>query len=259
MFEGTKRLSEKTASNSDSEFARAWERIWPLIKVKKISSINARALVPHAPSTNELFYSRDLNLTAVFDTAIIPFDSGYPCTDAQGYFVAATTYTYGRASVCSHEEYLDAGTIPFIVLPNLPGDPFGNVRVGDLVIVYVQKESSEQIVFGIFGDKGPHFEVGEGSIALNQSILGADHLIMNSRDLDKIDIDAEDAKILNLSVLVIGGSQPEDVSAEGLKLSGKRAFAIWAGADRQPLDRLRRCAGYAKTNPHDLKLSDTPR
>ena len=112
---------------------------------------------------------------ALFRDNIIPKDrNGYPCRyDAadgarNGYFVSSTTLenaTPARADGCAVHRYLDAETVPFVVLP-LGG--FGQVHIGDIAVV----QSKDQTVYALVGDEGPGTKLGEASIALNAKLLG---------------------------------------------------------------------------------------
>ena len=81
-----------------------------------------------------------------------------------GFYVSTTSLQDPRYSTADRRRYVDAQSIPFIVLPAAHFRAWG-VRMGDLA--WVQKLDGNDVVCGcgaIFADAGP--SVGEGSAEL---------------------------------------------------------------------------------------------
>jgi Fungal chitosanase of glycosyl hydrolase group 75 len=84
---------------------------------------------------------------------------------APGFYVSTTALEDTRFSEKAQRRYVDAETVPFIVLP----DRFGmGVRLGDLGFAYNTLGVDSE--FFIYADTGPHGQIGEGSIALAKSL-----------------------------------------------------------------------------------------
>lgn len=86
---------------------------------------------------------------------------------APGYFVSTTTLTNPAFPRQASGHYIDASTIPFIVMP---GGRFRNftsakpLRLGDVGVAYNRQNG--KLCFAQFADTGPAGKIGEGSIAL---------------------------------------------------------------------------------------------
>ncbi len=235
-----------------------WKDIWPLIRDKKLKSYDLKSVAPNAPGGYNMFYWKDRKLTALTKRAIIPSTrDGYPCVRGSesrypGYFVAATTLTRPgamRADGCEPQSYLDASEIPFFVLP---GGDFGHIEIGDIVVGYLKRGQTEQVVFGIAGDAGPIEQFGEGSIAFHQALRGKPiEPVMNVQDVNALDIDPDFLKKENatLAILVLGGSKKRlggDYSRTNIEKIGRDELARWNGSERLT-ERLAACV--ARTKP----------
>ena len=87
---------------------------------------------------------------------------------APGFFVSATSLvTRGNLRTDDPRRYIDASTIPYIVLPPSAMHA-GHARLGDIAAVFNRR--NERIAFGIFADVGPKLQIGEGSIALAKAL-----------------------------------------------------------------------------------------
>jgi hypothetical protein len=63
--------------------------------------------------------------------------------------------------------YVDASSIPYVVLPP-PVMHVGAARLGDVAAVFNRR--NERLAFAIFADVGPKVHIGEGSIALADTL-----------------------------------------------------------------------------------------
>ncbi len=94
------------------------------------------------------------------DPSGVPFiqDAGDP---APGFYVSTTALVDPRFPIHSCRRYVDASTVPYIVLPR--GMP-GGARLGDLAVVMNLETGA--VCGAIYADIGPRGKLGEGSMAL---------------------------------------------------------------------------------------------
>jgi hypothetical protein len=247
VFRGPERLQK-------DQLVREWKDFWPLIRDRKLKSFELKDLAgPNVPEGYYLFYWKERNMTALFRNTIVPATrDGYPCVHGResrfpGYFVAATTLNQNggaRNDGCTPARFIDAEQIPFFVLPH---GGFGDVGIGDIVVARLKRDGADRVVYGVIADAGPPTQLGEGSIALNASLLGKrGDTVMNVRDVDALDIDGP-----AVSVLVLGGTRDMlkgDYSRRNIEAIGRREFWHWSGADGDPLRRLDACMAQAVVN-----------
>ena len=243
LYKGSQRLSGEA-------FTTGWKAIWPKIRDRLLRSVTlAEAYGKGVPEKFYFFYSHEHGLLALFRDNIIPKDrGGYPCRyDAadgvrNGYFVSSTTLenrTPARSDGCAVRRYLDAETVPYIVLPR---GGFGQVRVGDIAIV----QSKDRTVYALVGDEGPGTKLGEGSIALNASLLGkTGDPLLSMKDTWAIDIEGR-----AVSVLVLGGTHMSlngDYSPRNIEAVARQELKRWNG-DGDPMARFEACKTTAPAN-----------
>lgn len=226
LFRGGKKLARP-------DLAPFWAQIWPLIRDRKLKSVSLSSVVgPKVAESYYFFHSRADNLTAFLKDTIVPKTrDGYPClhdpaSPHAGYFLSATTLVDHSAPVrgdgCRPGHYMDSEIVPFIVLPR---GGFGKVGIGDAAIVRMEGNT----IFAIVGDAGPAHRIGEGSIALNQMLLGKNGPAMNTRDVYAIDISGK-----AVSMLVLGGTSASfngDYSPRNIRAVSERLFREWSGGD----------------------------
>jgi hypothetical protein len=102
---------------------------------------------------------------------IVVDDDGEPVVQqpgdpAPGFYVSTTSLEDTSKEDSDPRRYLDATTVPYIVIP---GGRFGQARLGHPVLVV--DERTGQRVKGIVGDIGPRFKIGEASMFLAASIV----------------------------------------------------------------------------------------
>lgn len=92
-----------------------------------------------------------------------------------GYYVSTTALFDSSFTVRDPQRYVNSMEIPYIVLPG-NGDfkQITGIQLGDFAVVY--NRSNEKLVFAICADIGPKSQIGEGSIALSQT-LGNDPFV----------------------------------------------------------------------------------
>ena len=243
VYKGSQRLSGEA-------FTSGWKAIWPKIRDRALKSLTlAQANGGGVPEKFYFFYSHEHGLLALFRDNIIPKDrAGYPCRydeadgPRNGYFISSTTLENGtpaRADGCAVHRYLDAETVPFVVLP-LGG--FGQVRIGDIAVV----QSKDRTVYALVGDEGPGTKLGEASIALNAKLLGKfGEPLLTMKDTWAIDIQGRP-----VSLLVLGGTNKSlngDYSPRNIEAVAQRELKRWNG-DGDPMTRFDACKTAAPGN-----------
>lgn len=252
------------------EFLNTWNRIWPRVANKeKIYVDLAAQLGPDQASKipYRIFYANDV--AAVFKPAIMPFEGNFPCirdskSDAPGYFVAATSDRkpdrVSRSS-CDGSRYLDATSIPFIVVPQRL---FPDVEIGDVAIGFAKTSSGDRLVFGVVGDLGPPQKFGEASIAFNEGLLNMSVPPMNAKDVDLRDIDLIEEPgqggIKKMALLVLANTASafhENYTPANIEAVGRQVLARWNGAGN-PSTRLSRCIDSLPSNEPEHPQTSAP-
>lgn len=95
-----------------------------------------------------------------------PFVQG-PDDPFPGYYVSATALVDHTRPVNDPLRYVDASKIPYIVLPGGMARELG-ARPGDFSVVLNQRNA--RMSYAIFGDVGASDRIGEGSVALAESL-----------------------------------------------------------------------------------------
>lgn len=138
----------------------------------------------------------------------------------RGYYVSTTSLRNTAGSVSASSTYVNAGKIPYVVLPPEFMDQFG-VALGDLAVVINRKNGKSSPA--IFADVGPRGRIGEGSVALARA-LGLD---ANPR--------RGGTGVPSIAYLVFPGSGlgPGRLrTAREIKSSTFKTFREWGGAKR---------------------------
>lgn len=110
--------------------------------------------------------------------SIIAFKSdGKPCDEVDGFLVSATALRDDSVKDdCSFSKYVDAMTVPAIVLPGRlkkktpTGFESRGARVGDLAAVL--SGDGKLLTYAVVGDTGPAKELGEATVALAWKLRG---------------------------------------------------------------------------------------
>jgi len=244
VFSGTQKLSKDA-------FVSNWLSMWPKIRDRSLKPVVLADVMGDLPKEFYFFHWRERGLTAFFKDNIIPKDrEGYPCRYQSadglrnGYFISSTTLENNarpRPDGCSPNRYLDAETVPFIVLPK---GGFGHVQIGDVAVVRFK----DRLVYAVVGDAGPATKLGEGSIALNAKLLGKfGEPFVNMKETWSLDIDSGGP----VSILVLGDTRGRlngDYSPRNVEAVARREFARWNGGGH-PLSRFEACQAMAPVNP----------
>lgn len=110
-----------------------------------------------------------------------PTGKGMPCVDTDKYLISMTADVsiaggFDKQGDCDPSKWIDALTIPAIVLPSPSG---GSKTEFDAVtatvrsaVVVMTLAGPRRLVFGIVGDKGPPAELGEATVEMNRMLNG---------------------------------------------------------------------------------------
>lgn len=143
----------------------------------------------------------------------------------KGYFVSATSLKAdARRPVCDQRRYLNALTVPFAIYPGHANFTGRGVGVRDLVIYY--NPAARRLVFGIIGDRGPRWGLGEGSIAFGKALRGVRRDPANRREANALGLSRIHALIFPRASL-----RPPYTVAR-IRAAGRQALRAWGGRRR---------------------------
>ncbi|HEV7305563.1 hypothetical protein [Ensifer sp.] len=164
-----------------------------------------------------------------------PGKVGMPCMDENGYLVSMTADTavnggFNRVGDCDQKKWIDALTVPALVLPG--GSPFQKDGAGKRsAVVAMTVGEGQQVALGMVGDTGPGDEIGEASVEMNRILNGLPPgTIPNSRADAKARFQAG-----RTVFLVFPGDDnrvPRPINAETVKAFTESRFKAWGGKDR---------------------------
>jgi hypothetical protein len=186
------------------------------------------------------------------DSGIIPFKNGKPCPEVGGFLVSATAlHANPIEDVCDINQYLDAATVPALVLPQgikqasghraPTGFDLANAKLGDLIVAI--SPSSTAPVYGVVGDAGPATKLGEGSVALNGQLKNINVPPKNYKDVTTHWV------VGDATVLIFPGTRDIKspyLTADRINRDAAAKFAQWGGGDvDQAMTRLKTCSTAA--------------
>ncbi|OGB27188.1 MAG: hypothetical protein A3I66_11590 [Burkholderiales bacterium RIFCSPLOWO2_02_FULL_57_36] len=178
--------------------------------------------------------------------SIIPFKNGKPCSPKNGFLISATAlHKPAINDVCDTNNYVDSLIVPALVIPKNPSktqlSEFAkrNAKVGDLVVAMVP--GTAKPVFAVVGDTGPAGELGEGSLALNGSLLGKKAEPTNYLEVrGKGAFKGKAWTVPKAIVIVFPGSRDTAnpfMTRDRIDESAQQRFEKWGG-----LERMNACA-----------------
>jgi hypothetical protein len=168
--------------------------------------------------------------------SIIPFKHGKPCDPVDGFLVSATSlHKRNITDVCDISNYVDALTVPALVLPKGESGFFTRgARVGDLAVVMLPNSTSP--VFAVVGDTGPKNELGEGSVALAGKLLGKTEPPKNYDEIrGRREFVGRGWVVPRSFVLIFSRTLDEQnpfMTTERINEAAKRKFENWGGVAR---------------------------
>ncbi len=159
----------------------------------------------------------------VTDAAGQPVVQG-PADPAPGFFVSRTSLEDRSRAERDPRRYVDASSIPYIVLPGGAANRQflreAGVRLGDLAVVHNRRTG--RTAFAIWADTGPAHHLGEGSIALAEA-LGYDNTSPRSGGTE-----AEE----NLTLVLGGSGRGWPRTRAQIEADAAARFAAWGGEPR---------------------------
>jgi hypothetical protein len=136
-----------------------------------------------------------------------------------GYYISQTSLFDKTKQRTDPARYINAGAIPYIVLPAEPGlKESSRAVLGDFAVVVNAR--NWLMTFAIFADQGPRGKIGEGSIALAELLQ-----IPSSPKTGGVDGDI-------IYVVFPGSGNGQPRTAQEIDREGERAFNQWGGPGR---------------------------
>jgi hypothetical protein len=160
--------------------------------------------------------------------------TGKPCVTADGYLVSKTADVsvadgWSREGDCDQSKWIDALTIPALVLPEASEFQARKALTRNFVVVMTLQQ--KRVAYGIVGDTGPKDELGEASVEMNR--------ILNGLPPGTIPRNRQDAKERfqapkSLVVIFPGGQNrlSYPVTPERVQDQVKARFEAWGGESR---------------------------
>lgn len=157
-----------------------------------------------------------------------------PCI-VDGYLVSMTADVavdggFARVGDCDQSKWIDALTVPAIVLPKNSQFTGLGVKKRSLVVA-LSRSDTKRIVYGIVGDFGPPKQIGEATVAMNRSLNG-----LPDNDVPKHRQDAKDRFQAGRTAILLfpGGERvlSRPISRDRIEVSGADALTKLGGADK---------------------------
>jgi hypothetical protein len=137
---------------------------------------------------------------------------------APGFFVSPTSLQNPDRPIADPRRYVNASTIPYIVLPALVRDR-GGVRLGDFATV--RNRRNGRVSHAIFADGGPRGKIGEGSIALAKALKIPSSPKHGGTDLKDV-----------VYVVFAGSGNRRPRTKAAIDAKGKHLLEAWGGLER---------------------------
>ncbi|SAK66656.1 Fungal chitosanase [Caballeronia calidae] len=118
---------------------------------------------PHPRKNTAILKLRDG--TILFDAKLSLDTDGPGTIQGDSTRQLTTSLTYSDSKYRKYDKYLNAGAIPFIVVPPTLRTR-AQIEIGDLAAVV----SGNRIAYAVVGDSGPAYNLGEGSLKLHQEL-----------------------------------------------------------------------------------------
>lgn len=155
--------------------------------------------------------------------------NGRPCVipsgEYAGYFVSTTSQVADASKdSCDQERYLNSLTLPFAIYPGHSN--FTNRGVGKKDIVVIHNPANGRVEYGIIGDRGPRWGLGEVSVHFARYLRNLPANPRTRRETYAYVVPR--ANVLILSAATI---EPP-YTLEKIRAEGSRAFEQWGGMQR---------------------------
>lgn len=186
-------------------------------------------------------YSDPQDVWSVLSDQIIEKDSasGKPCITAEGYLVSMTADVavpggFNRVGDCDQSKWIDALTMPAIVLPGHSSASPSQFRERGAklrsTVVVVSPGPDHRVVAGIVGDTGPIREIGEANIAMNRKLNGLADDENPKHRADAI----QRFQVKRSAIIVLPGDDmvlPRPISADSIAARGEQVVAAFGGPE----------------------------
>lgn len=158
-----------------------------------------------------------------------------PCITPDGYLVSMTANPsvadgHKREGDCDQEKWIDAFTVPAIVVPGASQFQVLGTKVRNMVVAFAPG-ASMRVVPGIVGDVGPRQELGEATVAMNRTLNG-----LPETDLPKHRPDALTRfQVERAAVLVFPGAAtvlPYPITPARVASAGDEVLSKFGGAGK---------------------------
>jgi hypothetical protein len=176
------------------------------------------------------------------------FAKDRPCIADGGFFVSKTKLSrHAPKDSCDQSAWLDANEEKAFVLPQhwfadwtTPGaQRWASFEPGDVVVAYRAAEGDrpETWVYGVVGDAGPIYKLGEATLAFNWQLHRRRGAIRDEiRTYRKaIELDTDTLKPQQIPLLVLEGTAPAlggDYSSANIDAKAREVFDGWGGPER---------------------------
>ena len=164
-------------------------------------------------------------------------DTGKPCVTADNYLVSMTADVavaggFNRVGDCDQAKWIDALTIPALVLPgDSPNEFDARTATTRSLVVVMTLGDPHRIAYGIVGDKGPADELGEASVEMNRILNGLPDGSVPRNYEDAVD-HYQAPKSL---VLVFPGTPnrlTRPIAPDRVRQAATERFEAWGGEER---------------------------
>ena len=165
--------------------------------------------------------------------------TGKPCLTSDGYLVSMTADVavaggWNRVGDCDQSKWIDALTVPAIVLPkktaSTPSQFLARGVAKRSLVTAISRGPNRQVVHGVVGDFGPANEMGEASIAMNRALNG-----LPETEAPKHRQDAIDRFQAGRSAILLfpgdGFILDRPISGPRIATAGQAALTAYGGAD----------------------------
>ena len=173
--------------------------------------------------------------------------TGKPCVTSDGYLVSKTADVaiaggWARDGDCDQSKWIDALTIPALVLPL--SSPFQPRKALMRSLVVAMTLDQKHIAYGIVGDAGPPDKLGEASVEMNRILNGLPQGAIPSNAADAIRRFQGPESLL----IVFPGNENRlayPVTPQRVHDLAKARFDAWGGQER-----LKACAAQMNSTLH---------
>ncbi len=161
--------------------------------------------------------------------------TGKPCISADGYLVSMTADVavdggFGRQGDCDQSKWIDALSVPALVIPGQSKFLEFGVLMRSTVVA-LSPSTSKRVVAGIVGDVGPRNELGESSVAMNRTLNGLPDTELPKHRRDAI----ERFQVGRTAVLVFPGGAARvarPITPQRVAEAGADALSKFGGVDK---------------------------